>query len=40
MNRVCSDGHIKEEDRWPEAQENAVDLAYETTVEDTIKMGF
>jgi len=35
---VYSDGHIKE-DREPEGHENALDLAYETKIEDTIKMG-
>jgi hypothetical protein len=42
---VYSDGHIEEEDRTvllppekPEAHENALDLAYATTIEDAIKM--
>jgi hypothetical protein len=36
---VYSDGHIKEEEREPEVYENALDLAYATTIEDTIKIG-
>lgn len=36
---MYSDGHYKDEDRDPEAHENALDLAYATTIEDTIKMG-